>query len=123
MQTTMDLLDELSAKHGDASDYRLAKILKVTKSAVSRYRGGGAFFSDEIAMRVAADLNLEPGYVLACVHAERAKQPAIKAVWEDLAIRVAAAVVLGVGVGGLVATLAPEAAPALLIVVNDCVLC
>lgn len=141
MQTTVQFLDALSAKHGKASDYRLAKIMGCTPASISHYRHGRSYLNDETSLKVAALLDLEPGYVLACVYAERAARanaPEVQEAWERIALRVAAAVMMGVGVGGLAACLiAPDsglpaailnaylhvATTPVLIEPDDCVLC
>ena len=124
MQTTQEFLDAIAAKHGGASDYRLAKLLGVGSSAISAYRCRGVTFSEKQALKVAAELNIDVAYVLACAHAERAKRPEIRAAWERVAVRVAAAVVLGIGIGGILAG-APDLAPLSLVAQGGevCILC
>ena len=125
MQSTIEFLDAISTKHGGASDYRLAKLLGVTRGAVSAYRCKRIGLSDELALKVAAELNLDPVFVLACAHAERAKQPEIRAIWERVAVRVAAGVVLGIGIGGILAGMpdAPALAQVSAQVGEVCILC
>jgi len=99
MKTTVEFLDALKAKTGAPSDYALAPILGVTRSAVSRYRNEKDYFSDEMALKVASILEIEPFIVLAAVHAERAKTEPEKAAWKSMFERLggmAAAVVLGI---------------------------
>ena len=125
MQSTNEFLNAIAAKHGGASDYRLAKLLGVTKGAISAHRCRGVGLSDELALKVAAELSLDPVFVLACAHAERAKQPEIRAIWERVAVRVAAGVVLGIGIGGILAGMpdAPELAQVSAQLVEVCILC
>lgn len=99
--TTTEFLDLVKARHGLSSDYALADKLGLTRSMVSAYRNGKRMLGDESAMRVAELLELDPGFVLACVEAERSHSPAIRAAWENLADLVkrhgaAAAVMLAV---------------------------
>ena len=98
MKTTCKFLDAVKARRGLASDYALAPVLGVTRSAVSRYRQGKDFFSDSAAIRCAELLEIDPAVVIACVHAERAKAAPEKALWESIAERLggaAAALLLG----------------------------
>lgn len=88
MKTT-EYLDEISARNGNVSDYRIAQLLQVSKQAVSGYRTGDRTFDDETALKVAALLKEKPEKVLADMHAERAKDDQVKAVWERMAKRVA----------------------------------
>lgn len=94
MHTTNELLDTLSAKHENASDYRLAKLLATSTSVITRYRKGGSSLSPDFAIRVAQLLEWEPAYVLACVERERAEKDsrvqdpaALAATWERIAER------------------------------------
>ena len=100
MQSTIELLDALKLRHNLASDYKVAKFLDLSQQTISAYRLGRNFFDDSIAIRVAELLDLDPAFVLACVHAERAKKPEVKAVWEKIARAASAAalffMVLGV---------------------------
>ena len=113
MKTTIEYIDAVKAKTGAASDYAVAPILGITRSAVSRYRNGHDFFSDEMALKVASILDIDPGLVVAAVHAERAKNDQEKAVWINIFEKLggmAAAVILGVA---LQAPTPSQAAPVL----------
>lgn len=68
---TCDFLDEVKAVYGLTSDYQLAKKLSVTQPTISSYRAKRSFLSDDMALRVAHLLELEPLLVMACVNAER----------------------------------------------------
>jgi len=85
MNTTIQFLDALKARHCGASDYAISKILGVTQQTVSRYRVGKDFLGDSTAIRVAKLLEIDPAYVVACAHAERAKAEDEKAVWTGFA--------------------------------------
>jgi hypothetical protein len=96
-----ELLDTTKARLNIQSEYGLAKALKISQQALAQIRDRG--LSDERALQIATLLNLDPAAVLASIHAERAKDPQVKKVWEKLAktIRAAAAavlIVLGMGV-------------------------
>jgi len=85
MQTTVEFLDSVRAAHGLTSDYQLAKHLGCTPSAIGNYRHGKSKLDEAMACKVAADLKLDPGYVLACIAAERSSMPAAKAAWQRTA--------------------------------------
>lgn len=85
MKTTEQFLDAVRAKHGLTSDYQLAKHLKIRPSRISNYRNGISLFDEETCLLIAADLELDPGYVFACIAAERANKPAVKAAWKHAA--------------------------------------
>jgi hypothetical protein len=103
MQTTRQFLAAvrrvLEDERGEkVSDYRLAKELGVTRSAMSRYLLGKNTFDERVGARVSGVLGLHPGYVAACIQAERATLPESRSMWEGVAnlLRgVAALLILG----------------------------
>lgn len=112
MKTTIDFLDELKARKNCASDYAIAKHLGITPSAVCNYRKGKDFFSDSTAIRVAELLEIDPAIVISSIHAERAKKPEERAIWEGIIERLgglAAALALGIGLSA--ATPPAQASP------------
>ena len=85
MKTTLEFLDMVKAKYHLPSDYALAHKLDLTRSGVSKFRTGKAFLGDETACKVADLLELERSYVMACIAAEQAKMPEVKAAWKHAA--------------------------------------
>lgn len=84
IETSSGLLDALKEKTGARSDYALAKdVLMITPESLYQMRSRG--LSDDRAVQIAEILGLDPGTVLASVHAERAKSPAVRKAWENLA--------------------------------------
>ena len=102
MKTTVEFLDAVKARHGLTSDYALARLLGVVPSAIYGYRAGRSHLDEGICLTVAKALDVAPGYVLACVAAERAKRTEVARAWRELAKQAAgvAALVL-VAVSGL----------------------
>lgn len=68
---TADFLNDIQAAYGLTSDYQLAKKLGVTPQSIANYRHGRSFFSDEVALKVAHLLELDPLMILACANADR----------------------------------------------------
>ncbi|MBR8358347.1 helix-turn-helix domain-containing protein [Burkholderia vietnamiensis] len=81
MKTTIEWLDAVKARLDLPSDYAAAKVLCVTRSAVSGYRNGRATLDDEVCLRVAEILEVDPFEVLATVKIERIKDEERRAVW------------------------------------------
>ncbi|MBL8433666.1 MAG: hypothetical protein JNL99_01900 [Zoogloea sp.] len=81
---TPEILDAIKRTQGVESDYAVAKLLGVTRSAVSKYRLGGSHLDDATAIKAAALAGLNPGFVIACAHRERAKTAEEKAVWTSM---------------------------------------
>lgn len=116
METTTQLLDKVKSRYHLPSDYALAKRLGMSSERISKYRRKGGALAEENALRVAELLELDEGYVLACMEAERAQSDAARKAWERLADRLksggtVAALLLLVAVPALSPTPA-EAAPA-----------
>lgn len=83
--TTIEFLDAVKSCTGAASDYSLAPILGVTRAAISKLRNGNGFLGDSTAIRVGELLDIDPAYVVACAHAERAKKDEERAIFQRLA--------------------------------------
>lgn len=109
VETTIQFLDAVRVRHGLTSDYQLAKLLGVNKAAVSLLRQRKTRLGELTAMRVAALLDLSPGYVLACVAAERTKSADVRRAWRELAGRAAAIAAVAVLVGLAPSPLVPVA--------------
>ncbi len=83
--TTIELLDSVKSLKNIDSDYAIAKFFDVKPASVSKWRNGLSFLDDSNCEKVAAALDLPVGYVLACVHAERAKTETLRDAWASLA--------------------------------------
>lgn len=89
MLTTQELLDLAKLHSKLASDYKLGIALGLGTSAISNYRHGRSKPDDQVGADLAKLAGLDAGYVLACLHAERAKDSAARTVWESVAQRLA----------------------------------
>lgn len=86
MQTSDDFVRQLRERYPRAhTNYGLAKLLGLTPQAIDLRNRRGGSFSDETGERIAELLDLEPAYVLACLAAERAKRPSVRAIWHGVA--------------------------------------
>jgi hypothetical protein len=72
MYKTAQLIDMLKAFKGLPSDYAAAHYLGVTTQSISKYRCKRTFCEDNVAYRLAIELNLYPLVVVASIRAERA---------------------------------------------------
>mgnify|MGYP003471410918 CR=1 FL=1 len=100
MQTTNEFLDAVKQRHGVTSDYALAKLLGVRHTTISNYRTMRSRLDDQMAIKVAKLLEMPPEAVMVAAHGERAKLPEERELWERLWQRVAAVLILGVGITG-----------------------
>jgi len=105
MKTT-DYLAALMARRGLRSDYALAKLLRVSPQAMSKYQGGGEIPGPLIAFRIADELGVPRDRVVADIELERAEKAGRTEQakgWREVVEKVgsvAAAVVLGTALIG-----------------------
>lgn len=88
MQTIDQFLNGMREKHRLSSDYGLAKHLGVRVQVISNYRNKRSLPDEVMASRIADELGLPRGYVLACIAAERASKaenPTLAETWRDVA--------------------------------------
>ncbi len=86
METSKDFARAIKARYSIESDYALAKLLGLSRSAISEHRTGKSkSFGEETGFRIAELLDLDAGHVLACLAAERSKDIKVKKVWQRLA--------------------------------------
>lgn len=98
---TLDFIDAVKRHRQISSDYACAQALGLTRAQLSNYRQGKGALGDETAVKVADMLGMDAGYVMACMHAERASNPEIRVRWEGVAARLQRA-----GLAAVVAVLA-----------------
>lgn len=90
MNASAVLLDRAKSAHHLTSDYKLAQVLGWSVSFVSNLRTGQRVLSDEGAEQLADFAGLPLSEVLIALHAEKAKTPASRAAWAEIAERLAA---------------------------------
>lgn len=99
MKTTADFLDDLRAKLGATSDGKLALALKLDRQQVSRWRQQKNAFDDDTALKFAAQLGIEPDYIMACMAVQRSRTPEARSAWSRIAAKVAACIMFGIALG------------------------
>lgn len=70
---TKEYLDAVKQKTGIDSDYKLAKLLNLTKQAISKYQLGNRVMDDYTAAKIAEVLEIPVIKVIADANAEREK--------------------------------------------------
>lgn len=73
----------------------LARLLGVSRSALSEWRAGRNSPNDDQAVKLAELLGKDPGELLAECGAARAKSPETRRAWEKIAARMAGATMIG----------------------------
>ncbi|WP_080497635.1 helix-turn-helix domain-containing protein [Burkholderia ubonensis] len=110
MKTTVQYLDALKKRLDLPSDYAAAKVLGVTRQAVSKYRNGQSVFDEATAIRAAELLDLDPLEVIAACKAESAPDARVRRVWENAWGKATGATItaaIAVAMVGLVAAPSP----------------
>lgn len=95
-----DWIDRIKVKNG-WSDYRVAKTLGFSANTISTYRKSGGPMDENIAIKVAHELEVNPAIVLADQAMERAKDGEARTAWNEILERLggmAAACLIGVGI-------------------------
>ncbi len=95
-------IDRVKVAKGLESDYRVAQELRLTRSAVSKYRSRESTLDENTALTVAQALGIDAAIVLTDQAMERAKDDDARGAWATVLQRLggmAAAVVFGFGVG------------------------
>lgn len=85
MKTLSEMLDALAARAG--SDRKIGPMLGASTQSPSMWRTGRTLPDDDKARRIAELLDLDPAYVLAVIHGERAKSDATRAAWARIAAK------------------------------------
>lgn len=91
-------IDQVAEMLGGASDYAVAKHLNITRATISKYRSERGHMDAEVCIKVAQALGVPELRVIADQEEERAKTPAKRAWWHQIAT--AAVVILSVAVPG-----------------------
>lgn len=91
METTKSLYERAKSVANCRSDYEFAKRYELKTPTVSRWANGKATFDDESAELIAVILKIDPEYIMAVAHGERAKTERSKSRWLRIAALVAAA--------------------------------
>lgn len=81
---TIELLTLLKAHYDGASDYAIAKKLGIQPQTVYHWKAGRYFMSDEIGIRAAELLGLDPDIVLLDLHIERESGNVTSPVWKSI---------------------------------------
>jgi hypothetical protein len=96
LRTVDGLLDEIKARNELRTDWALAKHLKVRIQVLMNYRKKRSLPDDVMAIRLADELGLDRGYVLASIAAERANRsnnPNLADTWREMAEKLGIAIV------------------------------
>jgi len=84
MSYSVELLTSLKAKRGGASDYAIAKELEITPQTFTKVRNHNRRFSNEITVKFAHALEINPAEALARIHLEKENSPIAREVWQQI---------------------------------------
>ncbi len=90
ISATKKYLDIIRKQYGGCSDYRIAQLLGVTRTAVSRWSQGKGTIGDEPAARLAELCELDPVEVLTELYIERSQSSVTRHYFEEVLKRTGA---------------------------------
>lgn len=90
MSVTRNLLDALKASNGGLSDYRVAKIIGVGQSTMTKYNKGELPLSPEKVLFICEYIGIDAVEWLLALYRERAKCDAEKELLDSIKTRLAA---------------------------------
>jgi|GEM_PF-6836129 len=83
MNTTNQVLDRLQKELSLPSGYAISKVLGITRTAVYDYRANKRNLSDEVAIKAAKLLKIDPKELLINLHKERAQTDLERDAWDS----------------------------------------
>lgn len=90
MTTTSTYVQMIERQYSATTGKEVADLLGVAEMSVSRYRNGSKGFADDVAIRAASLLGLDPEQILIELHEERAETPETRQIWRQLRERLSA---------------------------------
>lgn len=101
-------------KAENLNDSEVAKLLQISKSAISQYKSGSRVMDDETCLAIAQALDINPMEVIGAACIDRAEKTGQKSLWENFLMRathsVSAALFLAVFVNLFLTPLPADAA-------------
>lgn len=82
-------LELIKAKHGFNSDRQLAIYLDKTTGTVSQYMTGARVMDDEMCLKIAMELGINPIEIVGAACIDRAEKTGQKSLWEVFMMRMA----------------------------------
>ncbi|MFL1484909.1 helix-turn-helix domain-containing protein [Marinobacter sp. LN3S78] len=94
ISATKKYLEIIRKQYGGCSDYRIAQLLDVSRSCVSRWSKGNGTIGDEPAARLADLCGLDPVEVLTEIYIERSPSETTRHYFEEVLKRTASVVLI-----------------------------
>lgn len=83
-------LDSLLEKHGIKNDRALALFLGVAQNTISQYRNGKRIMDNEMCLKIALALDIDPLQVIMAADIDRAEKAGQRSLWESFTRKAAA---------------------------------
>lgn len=121
MENIAKLLDKAKVIHKLPSDYKLALVMGVKQTTLKNYRDGVTLPDARVITLICGLTGDDPALLAARIEVERAKTDEAKALWSDIAKRLAVAAAAGIVSASVIAgpTLPSPAAS----LAGECILC
>ncbi len=121
MVNIASLLDKAKVIHSLKSDYKLAIVMGVQHGSLRNYRDGKTLPDARVIMRICELTGDDPALLAAEIEAQRAKTDEGRALWSEMAKRLAAAAAAGIVSASVMAGPTLPSAPTAL--TGECILC
>ena len=96
MVNIASLLDKAKVIHKIPSDYKLALVMGVQHGSLRNYRDGKTLPDARVILRICELTGGDPALLAAEIEADRAKTDEARALWTEMAKRLAAAAAAGI---------------------------
>lgn len=87
--TIENVLERVKAQQGLKSDYMVGKVCGINQQTVSNWRTGRSFPDEKMCLILAEAASIDPGFLVASMQAQRAKDETARAIWLQVAERLA----------------------------------
>lgn len=91
MTVTSEYIKQIERRYGTTNGKELGRLLGVAEMSISRYRKESHGFADDVAVRAAQLLDIDPGVILAELQIERAPEGIAKEMWSKVLKQLTAA--------------------------------
>jgi len=87
--TIENVLERVKSQHGLKSDYMVAKVLGIHPANISGWRHGKSLPDENMCVILAGAASIDPLFLTASMQAQRSKNDTARAIWEQVAERLA----------------------------------
>ena len=80
---SLKFIDAMQEKHGLKNDYAVSRFLGIASGTISQYRNGKRIMDNEMCLKIALALEIDPIQVIMAADIDRAEKAGQRSLWED----------------------------------------